>query len=105
MEADLRASCTANDAIHLEDAAGGTQLHAATESVTDRRGARWIPLVPTFTAEEETKYRKPGAIEAILTLTRVCADCREAMRHAYSDATTPGFFFDRCDKHRKKPAA
>jgi hypothetical protein len=57
-----------------------------------------------FTSEEETKYRAPGAIEATLTLTRVCADCREAMRHAYSDATTPGFFYDRCERHRK-PAA
>jgi hypothetical protein len=54
-----------------------------------------------FTSEDETKYRKPGAIEAILTLTRVCADCREAMRHAYSGATTSGFFYDRCEKHRK----
>ncbi|HTF63897.1 MAG TPA: hypothetical protein VK638_14505 [Edaphobacter sp.] len=53
-----------------------------------------------FTTEEETKYRKPGAIEATLTLTRVCAECREAMRHAYSDATTPGFFNDRCEKVR-----
>lgn len=29
-----------------------------------------------------------------------CPDCREAMRRANSDATTPGFFFDRCDRHR-----
>jgi hypothetical protein len=57
-----------------------------------------------FTTEEETKYRKPGAIEATLSLTRVCAECRAAMRHAYSDATTPGFFYGRCERHRK-PAA
>jgi hypothetical protein len=57
-----------------------------------------------FTSEDETKYRKPGVIEATLTLTRVCADCREAMRHAYSDATTPGFFYEHCEKHRN-PAA
>ena len=30
-----------------------------------------------FTSDEENKYRKPGAIETTLTLTRVCADCRE----------------------------
>ena len=32
-----------------------------------------------------------------------CPDCREAMKHAYSDATTPGFFYDRCEKHRRLP--
>ena len=32
-----------------------------------------------------------------------CADCRAAMKHAYSDATTPGFFYDRCEKHRVLP--
>lgn len=32
-----------------------------------------------------------------------CPDCCEAMKHAYSDATTPGFFYDRCEKHRKLP--
>jgi len=30
-----------------------------------------------FTSDEENKYRKAGAIETTLTLTRVCADCRE----------------------------
>jgi hypothetical protein len=58
-----------------------------------------------FTSEEETKYRKPGAIEATLTLARVCAECRVAMRHGYSDATTPGFFNDRCEKHHKPALA
>ncbi len=29
-----------------------------------------------------------------------CPDCQAAKRHAYSDATTPGFFFTQCDKHR-----
>ena len=28
-----------------------------------------------------------------------CPDCAEAARHAYSDATTPGFFSPRCSKH------
>lgn len=32
-----------------------------------------------------------------------CAGCRAAMKHAYSDATTPGFFYDRCEKHRTAP--
>lgn len=30
-----------------------------------------------------------------------CTDCLDAARLAYSDATTPGFFHDRCEKHRK----
>ena len=29
-----------------------------------------------------------------------CADCDAAAKHAYSDATTPGFFSDKCSKHR-----
>ena len=28
-----------------------------------------------------------------------CADCAEAAKLAYSDATTPGFFSSKCDKH------
>ncbi|HEX5426530.1 MAG TPA: hypothetical protein VFW94_23485 [Candidatus Acidoferrales bacterium] len=30
-----------------------------------------------------------------------CPDCQAAKRHAYSDATTPGFFYTECDRHRK----
>ncbi len=33
-----------------------------------------------------------------------CPDCCAEMRHAYSDATTPGFFYDRCEKHRRNDA-
>jgi len=29
-----------------------------------------------------------------------CRDCEMAQRHANSDATTPGFFFSKCEKHR-----
>lgn len=32
--------------------------------------------------------------------TANCPDCRKAAKHAYSDATTPGFFYDTCEKHR-----
>lgn len=32
---------------------------------------------------------------------RHCKDCAEAARQSYSEATTPGFFFDKCAKHRK----
>lgn len=30
-----------------------------------------------------------------------CADCQAAKKHAYSDATTPGFFYTECTKHRQ----
>ena len=31
-----------------------------------------------------------------------CPDCQECKRHAYSDATTPGFFYTECEKHRMR---
>ncbi len=30
-----------------------------------------------------------------------CQDCKDCARHAYSDGTTPGFFYDKCEKHRR----
>jgi len=30
-----------------------------------------------------------------------CPDCQAAKRHAYSDATTPWFFYTECEKHRQ----
>lgn len=30
----------------------------------------------------------------------LCLDCMAVKRRAYSDASTPGFFFDTCAKHR-----
>jgi hypothetical protein len=30
-----------------------------------------------------------------------CQDCLNAAKSAYSDATTPGLFYDKCEKHRK----
>ena len=32
--------------------------------------------------------------------TQRCPDCDKAARHAHSDATTPGFFYPTCEKHR-----
>jgi hypothetical protein len=29
-----------------------------------------------------------------------CPDCEDAAQHAYSDATTAGFFYSKCAKHR-----
>lgn len=34
-----------------------------------------------------------------------CPDCDEAAKHAYSDATTPGFFYSKCAKHRSEVMA
>jgi hypothetical protein len=34
------------------------------------------------------------------TRQETCPDCDEAAKHAYSDATTPGFFSPKCAKHR-----
>jgi hypothetical protein len=38
--------------------------------------------------------------EYAATIT-ACEECDRAARHAYSDATTPGFFHDKCEKHRQ----
>lgn len=34
-----------------------------------------------------------------------CPDCIATKKHAYSDATTPGFFYTECEKHRRMPDA
>jgi hypothetical protein len=39
-----------------------------------------------------------------ITIEVPCADCEAAAKAAYSDATTPGFFHDKCTKHRKDKA-
>jgi len=32
-----------------------------------------------------------------------CLDCEKAAKHSYSDETTAGFFYDKCEKHRAAP--
>lgn len=34
-----------------------------------------------------------------------CPDCEAAAKHANSDATTPGFFHDKCERHRTAAVA
>lgn len=34
-------------------------------------------------------------------MPEACEACKAARKHAYSDATTPGFFFTDCDYHRR----
>jgi hypothetical protein len=38
--------------------------------------------------------------ELAAEIRSLCPDCRACARHAHSDATTPGFFYDQCAKHR-----
>jgi hypothetical protein len=45
------------------------------------------------------KY-KIAAIAEYLQTVESCPDCIEAEKHANSDATTPGFFYRKCSKHR-----
>lgn len=39
-------------------------------------------------------------VAAALEQKERCADCDKAARLAYSDAATPGFVYDKCEKHR-----
>jgi hypothetical protein len=40
----------------------------------------------------------------LLKAEATCPECDEAAKHAYSDATTPGFFSAKCAKHSKAEA-
>jgi hypothetical protein len=61
-----------------------------TEKSLDR------PSVPVHTKEiGEDMFKK---IDAIISDAE-CPDCIAARKHAYSDATTPGFFSPYCSKH------
>ena len=56
------------------------------------------------TTPEEIRRRHAGTNCGCPYCVEACPDCAEAKRHSYSDATTPGFFYDRCLKHRaQKP--
>jgi hypothetical protein len=48
---------------------------------------------------------KNGNLHQVWESKYFCADCIEAVKHAYSDATTPGFFHDKCSKHREEKNA
>lgn len=65
--------------------------------------------------QDQIKYCSNGSthISAMKALASIpkerCLDCEACAKHAYSDATTPGFFYDKCEKHRsasipKEPA-
>ena len=50
-----------------------------------------------YHADDEIRQAFPRAFEA-----QSCPDCIEATKLAYSDTTTPGFYYDKCEKHRTK---
>jgi hypothetical protein len=45
----------------------------------------------------------PRALPDLAAQIAACPDCIAAKKHAYSDATTPGFFYTECEKHRHFP--
>lgn len=64
---------------------------------------------PELMAEFKEMAKTDPAVAATLERAGVkaddpanCPDCQEAKRHAYSDATTPGFFYTECERHRKR---
>ena len=51
-------------------------------------------------AVEVLRGSESGSEPSVHQPLPTCEDCNAAMRLAYSDATTPGFFPDKCEKHR-----
>ncbi len=69
-----------------------------------RYGDQW--WVYKFTAGKTYLDRIPPYVESesngqagALGWAEQCEDCQKAKKHAYSDATTPGFFYPFCMKH------
>ena len=60
----------------------GAGYRDITEEVT-----HWMPLTD------------PPEFSRTVTPGSGCTECDKAARHAYSDATTPGFFSPKCSKH------
>lgn len=56
-------------------------------------------------ASVQIEGREKNAVMVVGETRRAdgCPDCAKARAHAYSDATTPGFFFTECEKHRTQP--
>lgn len=56
---------------------------------------------PMFGGREVSHEPAQKAQGAPVDQPERCAECDACARHAYSDATTPGFFFDKCERHRR----
>lgn len=65
-----------------------------------------IPTVPANTAKVTIKGEEASSTVASSERQDVehCVDCDKAAKHAYSDATTAGFFYSKCEKHRASPS-
>ena len=82
----------------------GYVLCAYSESPSGSTRPRPLLEAPSqFESAEIAKAKGNAKLEEIRSIDLAaldCEDCKECARHAYSDATTPGFFFDKCEKHR-----
>ena len=94
---------------------------ARTLHYWDANNNRWLCLAPSLSGTPEnlepfrpsgkvvlgvdTSSKDEDPVTAVAdrehTTERAnCPDCQAAAAHAYSDATTPGFFYTECEKHR-----
>ncbi len=80
------------------DAADGSESYTALVTVQPNEVV--FNLGFTFRVNRESLRE---VCERLLELLGPCPACEEADKHANSDATTPGFFYSRCRKHRPKP--
>jgi len=69
------------------DGGDGSRAYDAQKYRTLRDALQRLVAEPTGQAQEAPKG---------------CPDCNEAAKHAYSDATTAGFFSPKCSKHSKE---
>ena len=58
------------------------------------------PYVPGQAQPIILKTRSSG-ISTLAAEILNCPDCQAAKKHAYSDSTTPGFFYTECERHRR----
>ena len=78
------------------------EVQKGTQMFTDKTD-KWDESHPEFKVEQ-TKDGRFVKSEEVQQAPATCPDCDKAASHAYSDATTPGFFFNKCAKHREAPA-
>lgn len=88
------------DAVLAAGLAGATVKEVVDATGLQRLtvGARLTELKQAGTIEDGPTVREHCRA---LVAVSLCPGCREAKRRAYSDATTPGFFHDKCSKHWK----
>lgn len=89
------------------------QAHAPATPATDDHDLAWwkreaFSLVTLLRAKcsdaEWANLQKLSEVAEAAPTADGCKDCDEAAKHAYSDATTPGFFSPKCSKHAAMPS-